>query len=163
MQGLAKLVAEYRRNHSKSNNQMAHYAGIPLILFSLMIFLGWIHITIPGLVSTHLGWLFSLALVVYYFFFDWMVALAVAAAFIVLNFIAGFISQPAPSLFGLIAFAVCFAGGAAALFVGHNMEGNKPSPIEYAMALVTGPMCIVADLLIQFGYKDDLKKEVEKG
>lgn len=162
MQGLAKLVADYRRNHSNSNNQMAHYAGVPLILFSLMIFLGWIHITIPSIVSTHLAWLGSLALVVYYFFFDWMVALAAAVVFIVLNFIAGFISQPAPSLFGLIAFAVCFAGGAAALFIGHNMEGNKPSPMDFLKVLLTGPMCIVADLLMQFGYKDDLKKEIEK-
>lgn len=163
MQDLATQIREYRKYHTKQATQITHYVGVPLIIFASLIFLGWIHITIPSIVSTHLGWLVSIALVGYYFFYNWMLALFIAVDLIILNLIANFISQPEPSLFGLIFFLICFIGGWAAQFIGHYLEGNKPAFMDYTSAIISAPICLAAEALFRFGLLEDLKKQVESG
>lgn len=162
MTSLADHLSAYYQHHQKSANRMAHYVGLPLLILAALIFLGWIHLGVPNVMNTNFAWLASLALVIYYFFIDWQFALATFVGLFAMNFIASFISQPAPSLFGVITFFVCAITGLILIFIGHYLEGDHAELKTLAKLGLSAPLFLVAEIFFALGIRPELKAQVAK-
>ncbi|HAT8246624.1 TPA: DUF962 domain-containing protein, partial [Legionella pneumophila] len=77
----AQFYATYHQNQA---TRYTHMAGVPLIMLSIMIFLGFVKIVIPGVYATDLACLATLATLIYYFLLNWQLALALTPILIFL-------------------------------------------------------------------------------
>lgn len=136
---------EYGESHQNHTNKTIHWICIPLIMFSLIGLL-W-SIPTPELFSqfvfpVNFGTLFLLLALLYYVLLSIPLALGmtvVAAAIIAGNqFLAQHISMPL-WLVSLIIFAVAWVGQ----FIGHNIEGKKPSFFKDLQFLLIGPLWLM--------------------
>lgn len=144
MRSLNQLLLDYASSHRNPTNQIIHWICIPLIVFSVVAF-GWV---IPSAWMS--GWLpaqyapfFNLAtvgaaltLVYYWRLAPWLFALM--AAFFALCFAAAWmIEQSGTSL--LLVAAVIFVATWIVQFIGHHIEGAKPSFFDDVLYLLIGP------------------------
>lgn len=162
MKSLTEQLSAYYQFHTQKINKIAHFVGVPCIVFALMIFLGWIHLAVPNIFSINFNWILLIALLIYYFKLDVLLAAGLGVILILMAILAEFISQPAVTLGGFIIFLVLFIIGTIALFVGHYYEKQKPAFLKDWRQVLIGPMFLFAELMFALGYRLDLKEEVNK-
>jgi uncharacterized membrane protein YGL010W len=135
-----QLVAHYGENHQNPRNEVIHFIAIPLIALSL------------------LGMLFALHPYVAYAF---LVASMVYYARLSMVFFASM------ALFSAAMLAVVFAMGAQVLpisitifvgawvlqFIGHKIEGKKPSFFEDLQYLWVGPLFVLSKIFGKLGVR----------
>jgi uncharacterized membrane protein YGL010W len=61
------------------------------------------------------------------------------------------------------AFAALFIGGWAMQLFGHHFEGKKPALIDNLFQAFIGPMFLVAEIMIEMGYRRDLANVIGEG
>ena len=135
-----QLLAHYEESHRDPRNERIHFVAIPLIMLSLI-----------GLLYTLHPWVayaFILASMVYYarlstVFLATMAALSVVALALVY----------AMGEYRLTISVALFVGAWIAQFVGHKMEGKKPSFFEDLQYLWVGPIFIVSKLFLKLGIR----------
>lgn len=153
----AHFYAEY---HQNAMTRHTHLAGVPLIILSLMILLGFVKIIIPGVFGTNLACLTALAILIYYFRLNWQLALAVTPIFMVLLWIASWFSYTGPSKLGLWAFLITFIIGWGLQFYGHYIEDKKPAFLSNINSLLIAPLFLTAELFFMAGYMSSLKAQI---
>lgn len=147
MKNLEQWFIEYGRDHQNPTNQLIHKICVPLIMFSLLgllweipkpsafqfsPFFNWSFLFIVGC----LGFYYLLSRV--YFLFMSLLAVLMLAA---LNYL----SQTSFLLeLSIGTFVIAWIGQ----FVGHKIEGQKPSFFEDLQFLLIGPLWIMKDLPI---------------
>ena len=89
MERFIKQMSIYHQYHQKLITRISHYIGVPLIVFSLMIVLGWLQFGITEVFTTQLDWLLIAALVIYYLFFEIVIGLSTGVVLVILNVLAG--------------------------------------------------------------------------
>jgi uncharacterized membrane protein YGL010W len=47
-------------------------------------------------------------------------------------------------------------------FIGHHFEGKKPAFVDDIMGLAIGPLFVLAELSFELGFRNRLKKEIER-
>jgi uncharacterized membrane protein YGL010W len=135
-----QLLAHYEESHRDPRNERIHFVAIPLIMLSLI-----------GLLYTLHPWVayaFILASMVYYarlstVFLATMAALSVVALALVY----------AMGEYRLTISVALFVGAWIAQFVGHKMEGKKPSFFEDLQYLWVGPIFVLSKLFLKFGIR----------
>jgi uncharacterized membrane protein YGL010W len=135
-----QLLAHYGASHLNATNERIHFAAIPAIMFSLC-----------GLIYSLHPWVlyaFLAASLVYYArlsapFLIVMTALSAAVVF--------GISLLAPRVLE-VSIAV-FVIAWIAQFVGHKIEGKKPSFFEDLQYLWVGPLFVLSKLFGKLGLK----------
>jgi uncharacterized membrane protein YGL010W len=135
----------YGTSHKNPVNKTIHWVAIPLIVLSTLgLFQAIPHpLDIPGV---HVGTLVVLASMVFYMSLSWTVALGmlgVAGTCLTIN--AGIAHAGLP--IGWVSLGI-FATAWVAQFIGHKIEGKKPSFFEDLQFLLIGPAW-----LLQFIYK----------
>ena len=160
MRTLAQQMSFYQRYHSKMANKITHMIGIPLILFSIMIPLGWVQLSVPNFIHTNLAWTIITLTLLYYLFLDIPLALGMAVVFIVLCLIASIFYNQGPNLLGFYVFLACFVGGWILQFIGHFFEKKKPAFAANLFQLIIGPIFILAEVVFILGYRRELQKQV---
>lgn len=143
MKGLADAIKQHQSEYTKQSSLICHYIGATLLYLSALIFLGWIHIGIPGIFSLSFAWIFIIAAVAYYAKHCWKTAIGIAVALVLLNLIACFYG---PSWFGLGALCVFLIAGIALEIVADSMEGRKPNPSRHVCVLISAPPIFVNQL-----------------
>lgn len=131
---LDALLSHYRLSHQHPTNEAIHCIAVPAIMLSLLGLLFEIH---PLAFSA-----FVLASLVYY------VRLSLRVVFLMA--IWSFLLTLLIVLMGDFRLLVClslFVSGWIAQFVGHKIEGRKPSFFEDLQYLWVGPL-FVADVLL---------------
>ena len=161
MKTLAEQMRIYEQYHTKEVTKITHYIGVPMVIFGLMIFFGWIHLSMPPLFDIPLERILILALLIYYFFLDWMIAIATTVIAIIMAFISELVSQPEIHALGFILFIAFFVGGWIVLLVGHFIEGRKPALADNLFQMLIAPIFLVAELFFAAGMKKDLQSEVQ--
>ncbi|MEM1263909.1 MAG: Mpo1-like protein [Pseudomonadota bacterium] len=144
----------YAVSHQNPINKALHWVCVPLIVISLIGLL-W-SIPVPAAfyaISPALNWgtTFLLAAVVYYFVMSWSLALGMLP--VVVGIVAAVIwmeSLPYPLLYSSI---VLFAAAWIGQFIGHVIEGEKPSFFEDLQFLMIGPLWMLAAIYRQFGVR----------
>lgn len=134
------LLGHYGENHRNPGNELIHFIAIPLIMISLVGMLFALH--------PYVAYAFVAASMVYYarlsvVFFVAMVLWS--ALTIALVFAMGKLVLP-------LSIAI-FVGAWILQFIGHKMEGKKPSFFEDIQYLWVGPLFVLSKLFEKVGVR----------
>ena len=140
MCGLTKLLESYSNNHQHPTNEFIHILAIPFIIFAILGLL--------SAVNYVLG-VFSVVIATVYY-----VKLSKVAAIVMLlwllfylvliELVHSYILEISLTLFLL---------GWVLQFIGHAIEGKKPSFFEDLRHLLIGPLFVAQKVCLKFGYK----------
>ena len=144
----------YGVSHRNPTNKTIHWICVPVIYWTVLAFI-W---AIPaGMLSTIAPWLnwAVLAVVVvqlYYFMLSWRLALGMLLVNVVLlvftDWLAGVSPWPLWQV-ALAAFILAWIGQ----FIGHKIEGKKPSFFNDLQFLMIGPIWLLADAYRRIGLR----------
>jgi uncharacterized membrane protein YGL010W len=153
----AHLYAAY---HQRPLTRYVQMIETPLLILSLMIFLGCIHVIIPGILDVNLAAIGGILLLVYYFRLNWRLALVITPLFVLLWWVGSLFSHPTPSFFTLSSFIItlvlCILLRVAAYFV----EGKHPAFMEGLKQTRIGPLMMAIDIISMVGLMHGLKEEI---
>jgi uncharacterized membrane protein YGL010W len=135
-----QLLAHYGENHQNPRNEVIHFIAIPLIALSLLGMLFALHPTV--------AYAFLVASMVYYarlsmVFFASMAIFS--AAMLAVVFAMGQLVLP-------VSIAI-FVGAWVLQFIGHKIEGKKPSFFEDLQYLWVGPLFVLSKLFVKLGVR----------
>lgn len=140
MRKVDQLLAHYEESHRNPRNERIHFVAIPLIMLSLV-----------GLLYAGHPWaayLFILASMVYYARLSAVFLLSMA----VLSLAALLLVRAMGDQVLPISIAI-FVGAWIAQFVGHKIEGKKPSFFEDLQYLWVGPLFVLSKLYGKLGIR----------
>ena len=138
---LDRLLAHYAESHRNPTNELIHVIAIPAIMFSIVGLLFALH---PWVAYTFVG-----ASLVYYALLHSPVLLAIMAAWTVLLIgVATAMGERA-----LVISTSVFVVGWIFQFIGHKIEGKKPSFFEDIQYLWVGPLFVVTLALRKLGLR----------
>lgn len=135
-----QLLVHYEESHRHPTNERIHFVAIPLIMLSLL-----------GLLFAAHPWAayaFAGASMVYYARLSAVFLLAMAALSLI-----GLALVHAMGEHVLIFSAAIFVGAWIAQFVGHKLEGKKPSFFEDLQYLWVGPIFVLSKLFLKLGIR----------
>ena len=135
-----QLLAHYEESHRNPTNEVIHFVAIPLIMLSLIGLLFWVH--------PWVAYLFILASMVYY--------VRLSAVFLVTMALLSAVGLALVFAMGdkvLPISAAIFVAAWIAQFVGHKIEGKKPSFFEDLQYLWVGPLFVLSKLFLRLGIR----------
>ncbi len=144
MRKVDRLLAEYGESHQHATNETIHWVCVPAIFFSIV---GLISSLPSGPMAAAEPWLGNwanwgvpglLVLAVYYWLLSPPLALGMVGFSVACLQVAAVVAAHSP----VPLWAVCigiFAVAWAFQFVGHHMEGKKPSFLKDVQFLLIGP------------------------
>ena len=145
MRTVSDWLSEYGSSHQNPTNKLLHWICVPPIVLAAMGFL-W-SVPVPAVfahLSPWLNWatLAAVAAVIYYLALSPALALGVLIGFMVLLGLTQLLAQlPWPLwLTSLVIFVVAWIGQ----FVGHAIEGKRPSFFKDLQFLLIGPLWLLA-------------------
>ena len=154
MKTIEEQMSFYAAYHQDGRNKATHFIGVPAIILSLFIPLAWIRFEAGG-VTISAAMLFAAVVVLYYFFLDVPLALAMLMVTGVLVWAGHQIAQLG-TLQGWVWFAVLFVGGWILQLVGHVFEGRKPALADNLFQIFVAPIFLAAEVFFALGYKPRL-------
>ncbi len=134
------LLAHYGSSHMHPTNELIHFIAIPLIMLSLCGLMFALH--------PWIAYVFITASMVYYA----RLSLVFFATMCVWSLIIVALLH-AMGAHVLIASVLIFVGAWIIQFVGHKIEGKKPSFFEDIQYLWVGPLFVLSKLLIKLGIR----------
>lgn len=150
----------YAGYHQNPMTRYTHMAGVPIIILSIMIFLGFVKIIVPGVFAITLACLVTLALLIYYFKLNWQLAAAITPILLLLLWISHFFSEAGPTKLGVWAFIITFVLGWGLQLYGHYIEGKKPALMDNLCQALIAPLFLTAELLFMAGLMTPLKEQI---
>ncbi|KTD07745.1 DUF962 domain-containing protein [Legionella jamestowniensis] len=153
----AHFYAEY---HQKPVTLYTHLVGVPLIIFSLMIFLGFFHLIVPGVMDTTLASIATVLLLIYYFLLNWRLALVLTPIMFFLLWLAHLISWAGPTRGALWTFVFTFVFGWAIQLAGHYIEGKRPALIDNFWQALIAPLYLTAEIFFKYGRMNKLETAI---
>ena len=160
MKNIEEQMSFYAAYHQDGRNKLTHFIGVPAIILSLFIPLAWIRFDAGGLTITA-AMVFAAVVVLYYFFLDVPLALAMLVVTGVLVWAGQQIAQLG-TLQGWIWFAILFVGGWILQLVGHVFEGRKPALTDNLFQIFVAPIFLAAEVFFALGYKPQLHRRVQE-
>jgi len=160
MKTIAEQMSVYAAYHQDARNKATHFIGVPAIMLSLFIPLAWIRFDAGGLTITA-AMVFAAVVLMYYFFLDVALALAMLVVTGLLVLVAQTIADLGTAQ-GWIWFAVLFVGGWILQLVGHGFEGRKPALADNLFQIFVAPIFLAAEVFFALGYKPDLHQRVQR-
>lgn len=147
---IVKLLREYSESHQKSTNKLIHWLCVPLIFFSIFGLIRTIPVPLfMENISSSLNWMnvflllvllyyFSLSLPLFFAFIVWALFVSFGNEFLFTNL----------GSFGLLIFSISiFILAWIGQFVGHSIEGKKPSFLKDLQFLLIGPAWLMNFIL----------------
>ncbi|KTD36499.1 transmembrane protein [Legionella nautarum] len=161
MKSFIEQARMYGAYHRKPITRYTHFAGVPLIIFSLMVLFGFLHLVIPGVMDITLASIATFALLIYYYFLNWRLALVLTAVFIILLWLANLVSYYGPTRSALWIFLITFILGWALQLIGHFFEGNRPAFLDNIWQALIAPMFLTAELFFLGGRMQNLQEQIQ--
>lgn len=161
MKSIVEQMAVYEAYHRNPWNKLTHVFGIPIIVFSVLIPVGWLRIPVGSVALTGAMLLVGVVLG-YYFLLDLPLGAGMTGVLVLLLCAADAVSLQ-PWLIGLAVFLGAFVGGWILQFIGHAVfEKRRPAFTDNAFQLVIGPIYILAEIYFLLGFKRGLRSEVQR-
>ncbi|MEO7391257.1 MAG: Mpo1-like protein [Ramlibacter sp.] len=135
-----QLIAHYGESHQNPRNERIHFVAIPLIMLSLLGLLSAIHPWLPHV--------FVAASMIYYARLSLVFLFAMAMVSGI-----GLVLVQAMGSWALPLSAAIFLAAWIAQFVGHKIEGKKPSFFEDLQYLWVGPLFVLSKLMLRLGIR----------
>jgi uncharacterized membrane protein YGL010W len=145
MRSVTDWLSEYGASHQNPTNKLLHWICVPPIVLAVMGFL-WAT-PVPGAFSALSPWvnwatLVAAAAVAYYLLLSPSLAVGIALAFGVLLVIVQWLSSLPWPLW--LTSLVIFVAGWIGQFIGHAVEGQRPSFFKDLQFLLIGPLWLLA-------------------
>jgi uncharacterized membrane protein YGL010W len=160
MKTIEDQMSFYAAYHQDARNKATHFIGVPAIMLSLFIPLAWIGFDAGGVTITA-AMVFAAVVLIYYFFLDVPLAIAMLVITAALVWIGHHIAALG-SMQGWIWFAVLFVGGWILQLVGHGFEGRKPALADNLFQIFVAPIFLAAEVFFALGYKPQLHRRVNE-
>jgi len=145
MRSVNEWLGEYGASHQNPTNEVLHWICVPPIVLAVLGLL-W-SLPVPSAFSATSPWLnwatlVTLAALVYYCVMSASLAIGIVIAFLMLLLIVrGLAGLPWPLwITSLAVFVVAWIGQ----FVGHALEGQRPSFFKDLQFLLIGPLWLLA-------------------
>lgn len=135
-----QLLAHYAESHRNPRNEIIHFVAIPLIMLSLVGLLFALH--------PWVAYVFVAASMVYYARLSMVFLLAMALLSAIALLLVHAMGERV-----LAISAVIFVGAWIAQFIGHKIEGKKPSFFEDLQYLWVGPLFVLSNLFARLGIR----------
>jgi len=152
MKSVADWLGEYGESHAHSTNKLLHWICVPLIVLAVMGFL-W-SVPMPDALSSLSTWLnlatlIAFLAIVYYATLSISLAIGITLAFAAMFAIVQALTTLPWPLWqtSLVIFIVAWIGQ----FIGHPIEGKRPSFFQDIQFLLIGPLWLVAALYRRLG------------
>jgi uncharacterized membrane protein YGL010W len=135
-----QLLAHYGESHRNPTNEVIHFVAIPIIMLSLLGLLYSVHPWVAyGFMAASLVYYLRLSMV-------FLIAMAVCTA-AMLGLVVAMGRQVLPLS---VAF---FVGAWIMQFIGHKIEGRKPSFFEDLQYLWVGPIFVLSKLFLRLNLR----------
>lgn len=160
MMSLTDRLVRYADAHRDRRNLTAHFIGIPMITVAVYaLWARWEWFAVAGVWVTPALLLF-VGTSIYYFLLDWRFAVPMFFAKGGLVWLAYAIAAESTAMW--LGWSVgLFVAGWVLQFVGHYLEGKKPSVVNDRVAPYIGPLFLMAEAAFALGLRSDLRRAVE--
>jgi uncharacterized membrane protein YGL010W len=128
------LLAKYSESHLNHTNELIHFVCVPVIVFTLLGIIWWIHPLAAVAVA--------LAALVYYFQLSKPFALGMLLMATCMLALLSLLPEAAVLPLSLAIFVLAWIGQ----FIGHKIEGKKPSFLDDLRFLLIGPLFVLSFL-----------------
>ncbi len=135
-----QLLAHYGESHQNPRNEVIHFIAIPLIMLSLVGMMFALH--------PYVAYAFVAASMVYY--------ARLSAVFFVTMALWSVLFLGVVFAMGPWVLPICagiFVGAWILQFIGHKIEGKKPSFFEDIQYLWVGPLFVLSKLFVRLGIR----------
>ena len=158
MKSIDKWFEEYGESHQNSLNKKIHWICIPLIVFSLIGLLWTVpnHLLLKiysGKFSILFNWatLFIVVVIFYYLVLSYKIAIGMFIFSLTILYLSYFIEKSSIELWKLsfLVFILSWTGQ----FVGHKIEGKKPSFFKDIQLLFIGPAWLLGFIYRKYNIK----------
>jgi uncharacterized membrane protein YGL010W len=151
---------KYAESHQNPTNELVHWICVPLIVFSILGLVWSIpfpYIKFLGQYNGFFNWASFLIAFAIYYYYKLSPTLSYIMLVVVFGFSYGIIELdtwqkaggPALWLVCLVIFVAAWAGQ----FIGHKIEGKKPSFLDDLKFLLIGPIWLLHFILKKFSLK----------
>ena len=151
MRSLAQWIADYQVCHNHPTNRLIHHICVPAIMFSLLGLLWPINLPLDlGLPDgfINVATLLVVLVLIYYFMLSWRIALGMLVLVTLMLGAVLYLWQMGMLLeISLSVFVVAWLGQ----FIGHHIEGKRPSFFEDLRFLLIGPLWVLVHLYEYLG------------
>jgi uncharacterized membrane protein YGL010W len=155
MRTVNQWLVEYSESHRNPTNKALHWLCVPLIVWSIIGLL-WSLPTPPALrtLNPNVNWavIWVVAALVYYALLSIRLALGAAATFLAMLWSIGSLEHSGTwPLWGICTglFTLAWVGQ----FIGHGIEGKRPSFFKDLQFLLIGPLWLLADAYRRMGIR----------
>ncbi|MET4082004.1 putative membrane protein YGL010W [Pedobacter sp. UYP30] len=151
---------KYEESHNNHTNELIHWVCVPLIVFSLLGLVWNIpfpHLEFIGRYNGFFNWASILIAFTLYYYFTLSPLLAFLMIWVI--GIMSYVIVQIELLVGLgsnsayIIYAVIFVVAWIGQFIGHKIEGKKPSFLDDLRFLLIGPIWLLHFICIKLGLK----------
>jgi uncharacterized membrane protein YGL010W len=157
VKSLTEHLDSYAAYHGDWRNKLTHFAGVPLVSFSIFLFLSWLRFVHDPQVPFTGATLFYLIVFLYYLRLDWKVALCQMPVSLTLLFLADRVALwPSFAESGLV-FLATFLGGWTIQLIGHAIEGKRPALADNLLQIFNAPLFLTVEVAFLLGWRRDLR------
>jgi uncharacterized membrane protein YGL010W len=132
-----QLLAHYGESHQHPVNERIHFVAIPLIMLTLIGLMFEIH---PAV-----AYVFLTASMFYYLRLSLVFSMVMAVWTLIMLVLVNAMGEHR-----LVFCVLVFMGAWVLQFIGHKLEGKKPSFFEDVQYLWVGPLFVLRPLLLRF-------------
>ncbi|MCS3869100.1 putative membrane protein YGL010W [Chryseobacterium ginsenosidimutans] len=156
MRKIDLLFAEYSESHRNATNKFIHWICVPLIFWTILGFIS--YIPTPNMYLKYYGFLsiasfIAITLVtIFYFRLSWRIALIMFFVMLLMEHFVSLVNVTFTRkswIFFLAVFVITWI----LQFVGHKIEGKKPSFLKDLQFLLIGPIWLLSFILKKLGIK----------
>ncbi|MFC7347359.1 DUF962 domain-containing protein [Chryseobacterium zhengzhouense] len=156
MRKIDLLLAEYGESHRNATNKLIHWICVPLIFWTILGFIS--YIPTPNIYLKYYGFLsvasfIALVLVtIFYFRLSWRIAVIMVFIMLLMEHFVSLANVTFGTkswIFYLSVFVITWI----LQFVGHKIEGKKPSFLKDLQFLLIGPIWLLSFVLKKLGIR----------
>ncbi len=144
MRGIESLLSEYDESHGNPVNKLLHWICVPLIMFSLLGLLWYLKVPLPEAAPITINGAVILLVfaMVYYLLVSPPLAVGMLLVSMVMLALLFVIDRSVLTLWQLCVgiFVLAWIGQ----FIGHHIEGKRPSFLKDIQFLLIGPLWLLA-------------------
>ncbi len=156
MRKIDLLLAEYGESHRNATNKLIHWICVPLIFWTILGFIS--YIPTPNIYLKYFGFLsiasgIAIMLVtLFYCRLSWRIALIMIFIMLIMEHFVSLINITFGKRSWMI-YLVVFVITWILQFVGHKIEGKKPSFLKDLQFLLIGPVWLLSFILKKMGIR----------
>jgi len=150
MKTVEDWFAAYGESHQNHTNKLIHWICIPAIMISLLGLLRAIPLEIPGMPWLNAATIFITLCLIFYTRLSWQLAIGMVVIVVAFLAIVEALNNDALPPIWLTSLAI-FVVAWVFQFIGHKIEGKKPSFLQDVQFLLIGPLWLLGFIYRKLG------------